>query len=217
MHPDDTAIQTSDENTSVSSIDPQRAVVSTVSALPVKEGEHREADLILAETSPFANSTIRKASTIAYNGVSGLILLIVAASFVTLLVWFISDLRGINALPVPAGMDHTQFVRGQVVNAVIGLLANLVLVFILIEVFTAIVTFVRTRRATARPILLIPLYIIMRAIVVLGGQLLFNPPLDNTQLFIEILAELVVFSLVGLALSIALAVLRDPNPPKAQG
>jgi hypothetical protein len=217
MHPDETVAQTPNDTISAPPIAPQRAVVSAMRPLPVKEGEHREADIAITADSPFSSSTIRKASDVAYTGVSSLILLIVAASFVTLLVWFISDLRSVNAVPVPAGVDHNLFVRNQVINAVIGLLANLVLVLILIEVFTAIVNFVRTRRATARPILLIPLYIIMRAIVVIGGQLIFNPPLDNTQTFIEILAELVVFSLVGLALSIALAVLRDPAPPKPQG
>jgi hypothetical protein len=217
MHPEDIAPSALDEPMPAPPIEPERAIVSAVERLPVKEGEHREASLVIAEESPFASSTIRKASVIAYTGVSGLVLLIVAASFVTLLVWFISDLRNIGSLPIPSGIDHSTFVRNQVISAVINLLANLVLVFILIEVFTAIVNFVRTRRATARPLLLIPLYIIMRAIVVIGGQLVFNPPPNDTQVFIEVLAELVVFSLVGLALSIALAVLRDPNPPKTQG
>ena len=215
MYPEDTTIVHQNDTIPTPPIDPQRAVVSAVSQLPVKEGEHREAGVIAAPASPFSNSTIQKASNVAYSAVSVAILLIVAASFVTLLVWFISDLRAIGVTPVPAGVNHSQFVRNEIIDAVIGLLANLVLVLILIEVFTAIVNFVRTRRATARPILLIPLYIIMRAIVIIGGQLVFNPPPSDTQLFIEILAELGVFSLVGLALSIALAVLRDPAPPKS--
>ena len=193
-------------------IDTSRAVITAERHLPILDGEHRQVGLVAPPPAP-PSITLQQASNMAYSAVSGIILLIVAAAVVTAVVWFIGDLHAVATTPIPATItDHNSYTRNQIVNAAMGFLANLVLVLVLVEVFSAIVNFIRTRRATARPIVLVPLYIVMRAILLLAAQLIVNPPGTDSVAFIEILAEMGVFSLVGLSLSIALAALREPAP-----
>lgn len=199
-------------------VERSRAVITAERNLPVLDGEHRQLALADAPVAP-PSITLQQASNIAYSAVSGIILLIVAAAIVTAIVWFVGDLHAVGSTPIPASVtDHNSYTRNEIINAAVGFLANLVLVLVLVEVFSAIVNFVRTRRATARPLILVPLYIVMRAIMLLGAQLLLNTTSTNaaaytdTTMFIEVLAEMGVFSLVGLSLSIALAALREPAP-----
>lgn len=187
------------------------AVISAMSDLSVVDGEHRQ----LGQVQPPMPAAMQTASDIAYSAMGGIIILVVAAAFVTLLVWFVSDLMTVGSHTVPAGLDNTTYTRNLIITAAANFLANLVLVLILVQVFSTIIGFLRTRHASARPILLIPLFIVMRAIIVIGSQLLLLPPppsgSSGTATFIELLAEMGVFALVGLTLSIALAVLRDPT------
>lgn len=179
--------------------------------LPIIEGEHRQLAPVRAE--PLLN--IQQVSRVAYSTIGGIILLIAVVAIITSLVWFVGDLHAIATTPIPASAtDHTTYTRDAIITAAVNLLANLVLVLVLVEVFSAIVSFVRLRRASARPIILVPLYIVMRAIVLLGGQLFLNPPTASTgtTTFLLILGEMGAFALVGLALSAALAALREPTP-----
>jgi len=192
-------------------LSPPPQAVATVQEMHIIEGEHRQLAAMSAEPS----LNMQRVSNIAYSAVGAVVALFIAASFITLVVWFIADLRAIATTAIPASItDHTTYTRNEIINASLNLLANLVLVLVLVEVFSAIVNFIRLHRATARPIILIPLYIVMRAIVQLGSQLLLNPPTPDTgtSTLIVVLAEMGAFALVGLALSLALAALREPSP-----
>jgi uncharacterized membrane protein (DUF373 family) len=192
---------------------PNQAVATKTPSLPIIEGEHRQLDLAPVREEPPLN--IQQVSRVTYTAIGGIILLIAAAAIVISLAWFVGDLHAILTSPIPASVtDHTTYTRDAIINAAVNLLANLVLVLVLLEILSAIVNFVRLRRATARPIVLVPLYIVMRAIVLLGGQLFLNPPTASTgtTTFLLILGEMGAVALVGLMLSAALAALREPMP-----
>lgn len=188
------------------------AVVTALPELQVVEGMHRQLAPV-REESPI---TMQRVGNMAYSAVGAITAIIAALAIIISIVWFIGDLHAVGSTPIPAGItDHDTYVRNEYITASLNFLANLVLVLVLIEIFSAIVTFVRTHRATARPIILVPLYIVMRAIVLLGSQLMLNPAdayTTNTPTFILVLAEMGAFALVGLALSVALAALREPAP-----
>ena len=212
MLPDEISHAQTEDSVPAQHIDASRAVITAERHLPILDGEHRQVGPANRLPSP-PSITLQQASNVAYSAVSGIILLIIAAAVVTAVVWFVGDLHAVATTPIPANItDHSGYTRNQIINAAMGFLANLVLVLVLVEVFSAIVNFIRTRHATARPIVLVPLYIVMRAILLLVAQLIVNPPGTDTTAFIEILAEMGVFALVGLSLSIALAALREPAP-----
>jgi uncharacterized membrane protein (DUF373 family) len=186
------------------------AVVTALPELQVVEGAHRQLAPV-REESPI---TMQRVGAIAYSAVGAITAIIAGLAIIVSLIWFIGDLHAVGATSIPANViDHSAYIRNEYITAALNFLANLVLVLVLIEIFSAITTFVRTRRATARPIILVPLYIVMRAIVLLGSELLLNPPdATNTPTFILVLAEMGAFALVGLALSVALAALRETTP-----
>ncbi len=182
--------------------------IATVQELPVVEGEHRTmTDLPAVRVSRAASmpAGLRVANDIAYAGIGAIIVVLVGAALLVALAWFAFDLTNIHT-------DHvaSNAVRNQVIDAVANLLANIALILVLIEVLTALVSFIRTRRASPRPLLLIPLFVIMRAIILLVDQVIGGSVSTSTEAFVRMLAELGVLSLVGLFLSIALAFVRDP-------
>lgn len=193
------------------------AVITARQDVTIVDGEHRQLEPVQYPAT--GSAAVQTASEIAYSAVGGIIILVVAAAFVTLIVWFVSDLAAVGSHTAPTGVDATTYSRNLIITAAANFLANLVLVLILVQVFSAVIGFLRTRHASARPILLIPLFIVMRAIIVIGSQLLLLPPppagSEGTTTFIELLVEMGVFALVGLTLSIALAVLRDPAQAKS--
>jgi uncharacterized membrane protein (DUF373 family) len=187
---------------------PASTAIATVREMPVVEGEHRTmTDLPAVPASRAASmpAGLRVANDIAYAGIGAIIVLLVAAALLVTVAWFIFDLTNIHT-------DHvaSNAVRNQVIDAVANLLANIALILVLIEVLTALVSFIRTRHASPRPLLLIPLFVIMRAIILLVDQVISASTPSTTEAFVRLLAELGVLSLVGLFLSIALAFVRDP-------
>src|SRR5579883_1513473 len=110
--------------------------VATVQEMQVIEGEHRQ----LEATRPEPAISMQRVSNAAYSAVGAVVALFIAAAFIVLVIWFIADLRAIATTPIPAGItDHTAYTRNEIINASLNLLANLVLVLVLVEVFSAIV------------------------------------------------------------------------------
>ncbi len=209
MQPENVTSVADEDTLPAPPIEQSRAVITAERNLPVLDGEHRQVETITAATPTI---TLQQAGNVANSLISGAIILIVAASIVTAIVWFIGDLHSVATTPVPAGVNPNTFTHNEIINAALNLLANLALVLVLLEVLSSIVNFVQTRHATARPLVLVPLYIVMRAILLLVAQLIVNPPdANHTAQLIVILAEMGAFSLVGLSLSIALAALREPT------
>jgi uncharacterized membrane protein (DUF373 family) len=186
------------------------AVVTALPELQVVEGTHRQLAPV-REESPI---TMQRIGAIAYSAVGAITAIVAGVAIIISIIWFIGDLHAVGSAPIPSGItDHGAYIRNEYITAALNFMANLVLVLVLVEIISAINTFVRTRRATARPIILVPLYIVMRAIVLLGSELMLNPPdATSTPTFILVLAEMGAFALVGLALSVALAALREPTP-----
>ncbi len=185
-----------------------RVIVSTVREVPSTEiAPHQMSG---ERQLPAA---LRVATDVGYSLISFIVILMVAASIITLLAWFGFDITHINTHSVPPGVtDQSTYIRDQVINAVANLLANLVLVLVLLEVVTQIVGFFRTRKASARPLLLIPLFVVTRGIILLANQLITTPASGtNYQPLIESLAEMGALALVGLFLSFAISALRE-NP-----
>lgn len=191
-----------------------QSVVTAVHNMDVVDGEHRTmADLpAIRQESNLPSmliqipAGIRMAGDIAYTVIGAIIVLLVLAAVGVSLSWFFFDIGNIH----PAHMASVD-VRNQVITAVADLLSNVALILVLVEVLTALVTFIRTRRASARPILLIALFVLMRAIIKQVDQVVTSPLQPNNQIFVKTLAEMGALALVGLFISVALAVIRDPN------
>ena len=191
-----------------------QSVVTAVHNMDVVDGEHRTmADLpAIRQESNLPSmliqipAGIRMAGDIAYTVIGAIIVLLVLAAVGVSLSWFFFDIGNIH----PAHMASVD-VRNQVITAVADLLSNVALILVLVEVLTALVTFIRTRRASARPILLIALFVLMRAIIKQVNQVVTSPLQPNNQIFVKTLAEMGALALVGLFISVALAVIRDPN------
>ncbi len=151
---------------------------------------------------------VRQASVSLYIGINALMIGLMVLALIVFVIWFIGDLRSIPSLKVPAGIGPTTYDRNQAINAILNFLSNLVILLIFYEIFSAVNAFLRTRRPSMRPLLLIPLFAAARAVVVLIDQLLTNPNIGNDAL-IHLLAEMGAISIVGLFLSIALGSMRD--------
>jgi uncharacterized membrane protein (DUF373 family) len=189
---------------------PPQAVMVANHDLEVIDGEHHTVAEMPALQGPNALVNIppglRMASDIAYTGIGAIIVVLVAVALVVTLAWFAFDLTSIH----PSGLSSNT-VRNLVINAVANLLANVALILVLVEVLNSLVSFIRTRRASARPLLLIPLFVIMRAIILLVNQVVTGTISSNTEVFIKTLAEMGAFALVGLFLCVGLAFVRDPT------
>jgi uncharacterized membrane protein (DUF373 family) len=208
------SIEESDESVefeTVPATPESRAVISATNRLPdlpEREGTVRPAD----EAQSYVQPALRVAGTVANGIVGTVVTILIALSALVAIVWFVSDLTHINT------HVSSSAVRDQVISAVANLLANLMLVLILLEVVSSLLTFVRTRAASMRPLLFIPLFVVARGVILLVNQLLTSPPAQGDyNALIQLLAEIGALAFVGLIFSIAVAVLRDPINRKRTG
>jgi hypothetical protein len=197
-------------------VSPSKAIVAAPRDLPpasIREEDPADQQIVLI--SEPVQKTIQRAGEISFTLARALVALFVTVTIIVCIVWFIGDLRAIPGVPVPAGVtDRAAFVHNEIFNAVLGFLANLVLVLVVVEVTTALIALVRERRTNVRPLLLVPIYILMRGILLLVGQLMITPIGGvQTNILIVTLSEMSAFALVGLMLSLALAALRKNDAP----
>ena len=158
-------------------------------------------------TDAAAPPMLRFASNVAYTSLSAVIVIGVAVAIIVTIVWFVSDLTSIHTQGMTSGA-----VRNQVINVAANFLANLAMILVLIEVVTSLVLFIQTRRASARPLLLIPLFVVMRGVILITNQLITSGISTTNEIFFKLLAQMGAFALVGLFISLALAAIRDPLP-----
>ncbi len=202
-------------------VSPSKSIVAAPRDLPPASiREEDPADQRILVMGQPAQQILQQAGEVSFTLARAIVALFVTVTIIVCIVWFVGDLRAIPGIPVPAGVtDRTAFTHNEIINAALGFLANLVLVLVVVEVTTALIALVRERRTNVRPLLLVPIYILMRGILLLVGQLMITPMgAVQTNILIVTLAEMSAFALVGLMLSLALAALRKndtPATPKA--
>lgn len=184
---------------------------------------HPTQDLHITQTIPDQRrsimSVLHMASDISYTTIGAIVVIFVGLALVVNVAWFMFDLTHLTHTP-PVGISSSAFMRDQVISALVNFLANLVLVLILIEVVTALTSFFRTRKMPLRPILLIPLFVLMRGVIIFASQLLVTSlsagsTLINSEV-IKIMAEMGAFALVGLIVSASLGLIRERDGGNSQ-
>jgi uncharacterized membrane protein (DUF373 family) len=155
---------------------------------------------------------VQRATNAVYTSLSLITVVIAAIAILVFSGWFIWDITHIPA--TPNGVDSTLFFRNQVIKGIANFLANMTLVLVLVEVLTALILFIRNHYASVRPILLIPLFIVMRGIILMSNDLIINPPSDDNGVFTKHMIQLGAFGLIGIFIALALAVVKDPMPAR---
>ncbi len=168
-----------------------------------------------------APQELRLAGDIAYTTAGVLVILIVASAIIVSIAWFVFDITHLQHTLPPGVTDSSVFMRNQIISAVTNLMANFILVLILVEILNDIVIFFRTRKISPRPIVLLPLYVLMRGIILLGNTMLTYPfVITNNNVFsgafVQSMLEMAGLSIAGLLLSASVYFLRDIRAKKTK-